>query len=631
MSAGLERASGIEAFLSCEERRDLLRFVICGSVDDGKSTLLGRLLRDTNQVCEDQIQETAEEVRVSGKHITGMDLAFLVDGLQDEREQGITIDVAYRYFGTAKRKFIVADTPGHEQYTRNMATGASTADLAVILVDAQRGIVSQTRRHACIATLVGIRQAILIVNKMDLVEYDEAPFRSIYNEFAVFAEKLGIQPVHAIPVSATEGENVLVSRGCTPWYDGPSLMRLLESVDASPGDPTTGLRLPVQRGNRPAPDFRGYSGTIASGVMRTGMQVKSSLSGNQSRVARILGPSGDLDAAFAGQAVTVVLTDEIDISRGDIIAGTQGGPEVADQFAADLLWMDGHPLLPERPYWIQIGTASATAQITDIVYRLDVNTLGRLAAKDLKQNEIGYCKLSLDRLAAFDPFSHNRNTGGFVLVDKFTNATVAAGMIRFGLRRASNVVWRRMKIDKATRARAKGQTPRILWFTGLSGAGKSTIADRLEQELAAAGRHTYVLDGDNVRHGLSRDLGFTDPDRVENIRRVAEAARLMLDAGLIVIVSFISPFRSERAMARSMVSRGEFIEVFVDAPLEVCEERDPKGLYQRARAGKLPNFTGIDSAYEPPNSPEILLKSAEHSPDELVEQVVRYLRDIEEC
>ena len=630
MSAGLERASGIEAFLSCEERRDLLRFVICGSVDDGKSTLLGRLLRDSNQVREDQIQETAEEVRASGKHSPGMDLAFLVDGLQDERDQGITIDVAYRYFGTAQRKFIVADTPGHEQYTRNMATGASTADLAVILVDARKGIVSQTRRHTCIAALVGIRQAILVVNKMDLVGYNEAPFRSIYSEFAEFAGRLGMQPAHAIPVSATEGENVLVSRGHTPWYGGPALIRLLESVDVSPRNQETGFRLPVQRGNRPAPDFRGYSGTIASGVIRTGLQVKSSLSGNQSRVARILGPSGDLDAASAGQAVTLVLTDEIDISRGDIIATIHGGPEVADQFAADVLWMDGHPLLPERPYWIQIGTASATAQITEITHRLDVNTLGRMAAKDLKQNEIGYCKLSLDRLATFDPFSHNRNTGGFVLVDKFTNATVAAGMIRFGLRRASNVVWRRMKIDKAARARAKGQSPRILWFTGLSGAGKSTIADRLEQNLAAAGRHTYLLDGDNVRHGLSRDLGFTDPDRVENIRRVAEAARLMLDAGLIVIVSLISPFRSERAMARSMVSRGEFIEVFVDAPLEVCEERDPKGLYRKARAGKLPNFTGIDSAYEPPNSPEIILKSAEHSPDELVEQVVRYLRNIEE-
>lgn len=597
MTSGTTTAAKFDAFLAAQERKDQLRFVICGSVDDGKSTLLGRLLHDADQVREDQLSEAVAESRSRGTRAGAVDLALLVDGLQAEREQGITIDAAYRYFETSRRKFIAVDTPGHEQYTRNMATGASNADLAVILVDARKGILPQTRRHAVIAALMGIRDTILAVNKMDLVGYSAETFRAIAGEFAEFSQRIGLRNAHSLPVSALEGENVHASRGLALWHDGRTLMELLESIDVTRAEPGAGFRLPVQRVNRPGPDFRGYSGTIASGTARRGMPAMSSLSGEKTTIRRILGPSGDLETASAGQAVTVVLADAIDLSRGDILADTEQLPTIAGQFAADMVWLDSRPLLPGRPYWIQIGRASGTAQITDIVHSLDVDTLARLAARKLEMNEVGYCKISLDRPAAFDSYLQNRHTGGFLLIDKSTNATAGAGMIRFGLRRAGNLFWHSMQIGKRARARAKGQEPRILWLTGLSGAGKSTIANLLEQKLQAEGRHTYVLDGDNVRHGLSKDLGFTDADRVENIRRVAEVAKLMVDAGLIVIVSFISPFRSERTMARAMVERHEFIEIFVDAPLDVCEARDPKGLYKKARSGALPNFTGIDSDY----------------------------------
>ena len=631
MTSGTTTTAEFDAFLAAQERKDQLRFVICGSVDDGKSTLLGRLLHDADQVREDQLSEVVTESRSCGTRAGAVDLALLVDGLQAEREQSITIDAAYRYFETGRRKFIAVDTPGHEQYTRNMATGASNADLAVILADARKGILPQTRRHAVIAALMGIRDTILAVNKMDLIGYSAETFRAIATEFAEFSERIGLRNAHSLPVSALEGENVHASRGLARWHDGRTLMELLESIDPNRAEPGAGFRLPVQRVNRPGPDFRGYSGTIASGTARRGMPAMSSLSGEKTTIQQILGPSGDLETASAGQAVTVVLADAIDLSRGDILADTGQRPTIADQFAADMVWLDSRPLLPERPYWIQIGRASATAQITDIVHRLDVDTLAHLAARKLEMNDVGYCKISLDRPVAFDPYLQNRHTGGFLLIDKSTNATAGVGMIRYGLRRASNLSWHAMRIDKPARARAKGQEPRILWLTGLSGAGKSTIANLLEQKLQAEGRHTYLLDGDNVRHGLSKDLGFTDADRVENIRRVAEVAKLMVDAGLIVIVAFISPFRSERTMARAMVERHEFIEIFVDAPLDVCEARDPKGLYKKARSGALPNFTGIDSDYEPPVNPEIVLKSAERSPGELVEQVAEYLDRIEEA
>ena len=615
----------IEGFLEAQDRKDQLRFLTCGSVDDGKSTLLGRLLYDAKSIFEDQLSATATESRKYGTQGENVDLALLVDGLQAEREQGITIDVAYRFFETDRRKFIAADCPGHEQYTRNMATGASTADLAVILVDARKGILTQTRRHSYIVSLLGIRHVILAVNKMDLVGFDQHVYEQISGAYGAFAAELGITDVRSVPLSALTGENVFHSQGAMPWYHGPTLMQILETIPVQGRQTRQDFRLPVQWVNRPNSEFRGFSGTIAAGAVEPGMAVQASLSGKRSTVARVLGPSGDLARAAAGQSVTVVLTDEIDVSRGDVLATPDNPPLVADQFAAHMVWMDNEAMLPERPYIIRFATASATAQITDLTHRVDVNTLGHLAAKTLHLNEVGYCKLAMDRALAFDAYADNPWTGAFVLIDRFTNATVAAGVVDFALRRASNIQWHDMKVNKAIRAQAMGQRPRILWFTGLSGAGKSTVADRLEQRLNMLGRRTYLLDGDNVRHGLNKDLGFTDEDRVENIRRVAEVAKLMLDAGLIVLVSFISPFRSERQMARSLVEVGEFVEVFVDTPLDVCEFRDPKGLYKKARAGQLKNFTGIDSDYEAPLNAEITLKSAEAEVDALVEQVIGYL------
>ena len=615
----------IAQFLADQDRKDQLRFITCGSVDDGKSTLLGRLLHDSKMVFEDQLAATESESQKYGTQGETVDLALLVDGLQAEREQGITIDVAYRYFETDKRKFIAADTPGHEQYTRNMATGASNADLAVILVDARKGVLTQTRRHSYIVSLFGIRQVVLAVNKLDLMGHDQAVFERIAADYLAFAAELGIKDVRCVPISALHGDNVFRPATTMPWYDGPTLMEILETIEVRRDDALKSLRLAVQWVNRPNSDFRGFSGQIASGVIAVGDAVTAALSGRPAVVSRIVGPSGDLASARAGQSVTLVLDREIDISRGDIIAPPEGQPVVADQFAAHLLWMNGEVMLPERTYVMRLGAATATAQITDLVHRIDVNTLEHLAAKTLELNDVGYCKIALDRAVAFDPFRDLQGTGSFVLIDGFTNATVGAGVVDFALRRASNIAWHDMKVDKTARARVNGQNPCVLWFTGLSGAGKSTIADRLEQRLHGLGKRTYLLDGDNVRHGLNKDLGFTDQDRVENIRRVAEVAKLMVDAGLITLVSFISPFRSERSMARALMQEGEFVEIFVDTPLEICEARDPKGLYKKARAGELRNFTGIDSDYEAPDAAEIVLKSDENDVEALVEQVIAYL------
>ena len=615
----------IDAYLRAQESKDQLRFLTCGSVDDGKSTLLGRLLYESKTVFEDQLSAARTESRAYGTTGDAIDLALLVDGLQAEREQGITIDVAYRYFSTDKRKFIAADTPGHEQYTRNMATGASSAELAVILVDARKGLLTQTRRHSYIVSLFGIRHVVLAVNKMDLVGFDRKIFDDIAARYRAFAAEIGLSDIHCVPLSALTGENVCSSRGAASWYSGPTLMHLLETIELDRDEAGAAFRLPVQWVNRPNADFRGFSGAIASGSIETGAPVLASPSGQLSRVARILGPSGDLQRAITGQAVTLVLDDEIDVSRGDILSAAEPGPVVADQFAAHLIWMSGDAMLPERTYSIRFATATATAQVTDLAHRIDVNSLEKTAAKTLAMNEVGYCKFALDRAIAFDAYADNRRTGAFVLIDRLTNATVGAGMIDFALRRASNIGWHAMKVGKAARAERNVQKPTILWFTGLSGAGKSTVADRLEQRLHAMGRSTYLLDGDNVRHGLNKDLGFTDRDRVENIRRVGEVAKLMLDAGLITLVSFISPFRSERAMARDLVEADEFVEIFVDTPLEICEARDPKGLYKKARAGQLKNFTGIDSDYEPPENPEIHLKSGEETVDAMVERIIERL------
>ena len=618
----------IEGFLARQDAKDQLRFITCGSVDDGKSTLLGRLLYDSKTVFEDQLSAAETESQKYGTQGAEVDLALLVDGLQAEREQGITIDVAYRYFETDRRKFIAADTPGHEQYTRNMATGASNADLAVILVDARNGMLTQTRRHSYIVSLFGIRHVVLAVNKLDLMGYDQAVFDGIVADYRGFAAELGIEHIECVPMSALHGDNVFIASQAMDWYTGPTLMEILETVEVHRDDAQGPFRLPVQWVNRPNSDFRGFSGMISTGTIDAGSTVVAALSGRAAEISRIVGPSGDLSRAEAGQSVTLVLDREIDVSRGDIIAEKGHEPMVADQFAAHLIWMDGETMLPERTYVIRLGGATATARVTDLVHRVDVNSLEHLAAKTLVLNDVGYCKLALDRPIAFDPYGEVPGTGCFVLIDSFSNATVGAGVVDFALRRASNIAWHDMKLDKAERAKMNAQKPCMLWFTGFSGAGKSTIADRLEQRLHALGKRTYLLDGDNVRHGLNKDLGFTDQDRVENIRRVAEVAKLMVDAGLITLVSFISPFRSEREMARSLMEDGEFIEIFVDTPLEICEARDPKGLYKKARAGELRNFTGIDSDYEAPLSAEIVLKSGEREVDELIDQIVEYLESM---
>jgi bifunctional enzyme CysN/CysC len=607
--------------------KDLLRFITCGSVDDGKSSLIGRLLFETHMIPADQLAALEEDSKKVGTRGGAIDFALLVDGLAAEREQGITIDVAYRYFSTDKRKFIVADTPGHEQYTRNMVSGASNADLAVLLVDARKGVLVQTRRHAYIAALLGISRLIVAVNKMDMVGYDEAVFQAIESEFRAFAGKLRVANITCIPVSAVFGDNISRGSDRMPWYSGLSLLHHLETASL-PTSAEAAFRMPVQWVNRASADFRGFAGSVAAGRIRRGDAVRALPSGRESSVSRILSGFDEVEEAAAGDSVTLTLSDEIDISRGDVIAAKDSPPATAKQFEATIIWMHEEPLLQGRSYLLKIGSKTVNATVAPIKHRINVNTFEHLAAKKLELNDIGVCGLDLSSPIAFEPYQDNRTLGGFILIDRYTQHTVGAGLLHFALRRSQNVHWQALDVNKVARASLSRQKPCILWFTGLSGAGKSTIANLVEKRLHADGRHTYLLDGDNVRHGLNKDLGFTDADRVENIRRVAEVARLMMDAGLIVLVSFISPFRSERRMARSLVEPGEFIEIFVDAPLAVAEARDSKGLYKKARRGELKNFTGIDSAYEVPEEAEIHLDSAELTPEAAAALVVEFLRDL---
>ncbi len=639
-------ATDIDEYLRAHEHKSLLRFITCGSVDDGKSTLIGRLLYDSKMVFEDQLAALETDSKKVGTQGGKLDFALLVDGLAAEREQGITIDVAYRFFSTDKRKFIVADTPGHEQYTRNMVTGASTASLAVILIDAKKGVLTQTRRHSYLVSLIGIRHVILAINKMDMVGFSRAIFESILQDYREFAERIGVTSIVAIPISALLGDNITALSTNTPWYLGPTLMGHLETVQIDDHRQLGPFRLPVQWVNRPNQSFRGFAGTIASGTVHPGDRVRVLPSGKESTVKEIVGTGflacpyspgqagkpgptmADLDEAVADQSVTIVLEDEIDVSRGNVLARTDALPAVADQFKVTIIWMAEEPLLPGRQYWAKVGTKLALATITDLKHKINVNTLEKLAAKTLELNEIGECNLSLDQPIAFDPYAENRETGGFILIDRLTNGTVGAGLIHFALRRAENIHWQAIEVNKAAHAVNKRQKACILWFTGLSGSGKSTIANLVEKKLYSLGHHTFLLDGDNVRHGLNRDLGFTDADRVENIRRVSEVAKLMVEAGLIVLVSFISPFRTERRMARGLLDPGEFIEVFVDTPLAVAESRDPKGLYKKARAGEIKNFTGIDSEYERPEEPEIAIDTTRESAEAAADRIVRYLAEL---
>jgi bifunctional enzyme CysN/CysC len=620
-------ADDILGYLKSQEEKSLLRFITCGSVDDGKSTLIGRLLWDSKMIFEDQLAALESDSRKVGTQGGEIDFALLLDGLQAEREQGITIDVAYRFFSTDKRKFIVADTPGHEQYTRNMATGASTADVAVILIDARKGILTQTRRHSFITSLLGIKHVVLAVNKMDLVDYDQAKFDAIVAEYQEFSKDLGYQSITAIPLSALRGDNMIEASPNTPWYSGPTLLAHLETVQVEQDAIEKPFRLPVQWVNRPNLDFRGFSGTVASGTIKPGDEIIVTASGQTSTVKDIVTFDGNLDVAIAGQAVTLTLADEIDISRGDVLAQADAKPDFADQFEARIIWMHDDPLLPGRPYLIKMGAQVTNAQISDLKYKVNVNTLEHMAGKTLELNEVGIANISADKALAFDPYDDNRHSGRFIIIDRFTNATVGAGMVNHSLRRATNIKWQEMDINKQARAYQKGQKSAVLWFTGLSGAGKSTVANMVEKKLHAMGKHTYTLDGDNVRHGLNKDLGFTDADRVENIRRVGETAKLFVDAGVITLVSFISPFKSERQLARSLVEDGEFIEVFIDTPLEVCEQRDVKGLYKKARAGEIANFTGIDSPYEKPENAEIVVSTADQSAEQAAEIIVAKLEE----
>ena len=617
----------VEQYLRSHQQKSLLRFITCGSVDDGKSTLIGRLLYESKVLFEDQLTTLAADSEKVGTRGGELDFALLVDGLAAEREQGITIDVAYRFFSTDKRTFIVADTPGHEQYTRNMVTGASTADAAVILIDARKGVLTQTRRHSYLVSLLGIRRVILAINKMDLVAYSRDVFERIARDYSEFATSLGLEDVTAIPISAVEGANVMARSAATPWYDGPALLEYLETAPAADDLQFKPFRLPVQWVNRPSADFRGLTGLIVSGAVSVGELISVLPAGTSSRVSRILVGDTDVKAAVAGQSVTLVLADDIDVSRGDMVAAAAAPPGVADQFEATIVWMHERPMLQGRSYRMKIGTQSVSATLAPLKYEVNVNTLEHLPAKKLELNAIGVCGLELDRPIVFAPYTESRDLGGFILIDRLTNNTVGAGMLHFALRRSQNVQWQLFDVSKRARAEVKTQKPCVLWFTGLSGAGKSTIANFVEKRLHTLGYHTYLLDGDNVRHGLNKDLGFTDADRVENVRRVAEVSKLMVDAGLIVLVSFISPFRAERRMARDLVETGEFFEVFIDTPLSVAETRDPKGLYRKARRGELKNFTGIDSPYELPLSPEIRIDtttmSAEQATELIVEQLTR--------
>ena len=623
-------ASDIEQYLKQHEHKSLLRFITCGSVDDGKSTLIGRMLFESKMLFEDQLNTLESDSKKVGTQGGELDFALLVDGLAAEREQGITIDVAYRFFTTEKRKFIVADTPGHEQYTRNMVTGASTADVAILLIDARKGVLTQTRRHSFLTSLVGVKHIVLAINKMDLVAFSQHTFDTIVADYLSFALPLDFHSITAIPLSALKGDNIIEPSTNTPWYSGPTLRDYLDTIDVNgDGQTTTAqqpFRMPVQWVNRPNLDFRGFSGLISSGEINVGDRIKVMPSAKESNIARIVTLDGDLNSAIAGQSVTLTFTDEIDASRGDIIALANNAPEVADQFETTIVWMDNEPLLPGRQYLIKIGTQSNNITVTDIKYQINVNTMEHLAAKKLELNAIALCNVNLDRPIAFDSYSQNKDTGGFILIDKYTNNTVGAGTIHFALRRSQNVHLQHIDVTKEARSQIKNQKPCLLWFTGLSGAGKSTIANLVEKKLLALGKHSYLLDGDNVRHGLNKDLGFTAEDRVENIRRIAEVGKLMIDAGLIVSTAFISPFRSERAMARSLFGEDEFVEIFIDTPLEVAEQRDVKGLYKKARAGQLKNFTGIDSPYEAPEQPDIHIRSAEHTAEQAADLIIEALR-----
>lgn len=620
-------STDIEQYLKTHENKSLLRFITCGSVDDGKSTLIGRLLFESKVLFEDQLSAIEADSKKYGTQGEAIDLALLVDGLAAEREQGITIDVAYRFFSTDKRKFIVADTPGHEQYTRNMITGASTADAAILMVDARKGILTQTRRHSYLMSLIGIQHLVVAVNKMDLVDYSEAVFNQVVMDYQDFAQKVGISSMTFIPLSAFKGDNITVLSEQMPWYQGPVLMQCLEDIEVDADRlQTAPFRLPVQWVNRPNLDFRGFAGSIASGVIRVGDAIRVQPSGRTSVVARIVMGASDLEQAVAGQSITLTLADEIDISRGDVISIADSPAETADQFEASLVWMHEEAMLPGRRYLMKIGTNTVSVQVSDIKHQININTLELLPAKTLELNAIGVCNLALDRVIAFDAYADNQDTGGFILIDRLTNNTVGAGMLNFALRRSQNIHMQHLDINKDVRAQAKNQKPCVLWFTGLSGSGKSTIANLVEQKLYALGQHTYLLDGDNIRHGLNRDLGFTDADRVENIRRVAEVSKLMVDAGLIVLSAFISPFCAERRMARDLMAEDEFIEIFVDTPLSVAEERDVKGLYKKARRGELKNFTGIDSAYEIPKTPEMHINTTKINAEEAAEEIIKELR-----
>ena len=620
-------AEDIDAYLQTHQHKTMLRFITCGSVDDGKSTLIGRLLYDSKMIFEDQLDALASDSKKVGTQGQDIDFALLVDGLAAEREQGITIDVAYRFFNTEKRKFIVADCPGHEQYTRNMVTGASTADLAVVMIDARKGVLVQTRRHSYLCDLIGIKNIVLAVNKMDLVDYSQDVFAKIVADYAAFAEEIGIESFTAMPISGFKGDNITTAPSQNmPWYDGPSLVEHLEGVevlsDVAADKP---FRMPVQWVNRPNLDFRGFSGLIATGSVKPGDAIRALPSGKTSTVKSIVTFDSELDEAVAGQSVTITLEDEIDCSRGDVLCVADTPPETADQFEATMVWFNDEDMHVGRGYWLKIGTQTVSATVQNPKYRIDVNTMDELAAKTLSLNDIGVAEVYSDKPLVFEPYTSNRTLGGFILIDKITNATVAAGMLNFSLRRSQNVHWQATDITREHHASMKNQTPRVLWFTGLSGSGKSTIANEVEKKLALMNRHTFLLDGDNVRHGLNKDLGFTEADRIENIRRIGEVAKLMTDAGLIVLTAFISPFRAERRMVRDMLEEAEFIEVFVDTPLAVAEERDVKGLYKKARAGELKNFTGIDSPYEPPENPEITVNTVAMTPEEAADHIIQQI------
>ena len=616
----------IESYLAAHEQKELLRFITCGSVDDGKSTLIGRMLYESHMLFDDQLAALEADSKKVGTQEGEIDFALLVDGLAAEREQGITIDVAYRFFSTDKRKYIVADTPGHEEYTRNMATGASTADVAIILVDASQGVLTQTRRHSFIVSMVGVKRIILAVNKLDLVGYSQEIFNSIKQEYHKFAdEALELEEITAIPISALKGDNIIKSSKNTPWYQGKSIIEYLESVEVASISQSRAFRMPVQWVNRPNREFRGFTGLIGSGCVSIGDRVRILPSGTESRVARIVTYDGDLEFAGAGRSVTLTFEDEIDISRGDIISSADSPCATADQFQARVLWMDDAALMPGRQYLLKSNSQTSPMTLGRLKYKVDVNTLEKLPAKSLDMNEIGICNLSLSSRIAFDPYEKDPVMGGFIIIDRMTNNTVGMGLIDFALRRSDNIHWQSMDVTKESRAEQKSQRPRLIWFTGLSGSGKSSIANILEKKLQLMGRHTITLDGDNIRHGLNRDLGFTKEDRVENIRRVGETSKLMVEAGLICISSFISPFASEREMVRNLVAKDEFVEVFVDTPLEVCESRDVKGLYAKARDGKLPNFTGISSPFEAPENPEIRIDTTTTSAEDAAQQIIDYL------